>query len=318
MEKAPNIQIRRGREEDEPYIRGFTKNTFEWGDYVGDAFASWLEGEHDVYVAEVNGIPVAVTCVAYPAQGEAWFQGIRVHPDYRRMGIAHRLTEASIAGAKERGAHVCRANIDSDNFKSSGLAESFGFRRVTRILEFVMDVCGNTGMAELPATPEAAVTVAKVDAEDAGSLFDLASKEIHYLGSEYVWIWLNLANLRKSAAESTLLAARDGTRRVIAGALLGEMYQEDSESGHQDGEHDRLDAGMGSFFGTPDGIRALINHAAGLVVDEACKRGLLPGRLFLSADSDSPALQEIRNLHAKAAGELDVPDDIGLWELPLS
>ena len=85
---------------------------------------------------------MGVTCVAYPAEGEAWFQGIRVKADLRRMGIASMLTETSIAGARERGARVSRANIDSDNYRSQGLAKTMGFRQVSRISEFTVPLAG--------------------------------------------------------------------------------------------------------------------------------------------------------------------------------
>lgn len=311
METAPTVLIRRGRKEDEPYIRAFTRNTFEWGDYVGDAFAGWLDGHHEVYVAEAGGVPVAVTCVAYPAEGEAWFQGIRVHPDYRRLGIARRLTEASIAGARARGAHVCRSNIDSDNVKSQGLAKSMGFRQVARIIDYVVSA-SETG----EHAPQLAVE--RIEPGEAPSLLDLAAKDLNYLGSDYVWIALNAANLQRIAAESMMLAAIDSDNQPVAGAILGEFFEGDQEQGHKEGEAPHLDGSMGSFFGSEDGIRSLVSRAKSMLLAEAERRHMLPGKLFLYSESDSRALQVIRSLNSRTASELHVPDDVGLWELKLS
>lgn len=337
MAKEIDIIIRRGRMEDEPHIQEFTKDTFKWGDYVGEVFRSWLDGDCDVYVAEADGTPVAVTCVAYPADGEAWFQGIRVHPDYRRLGFARRLTEASIAGAKERGAKICRANIDSDNYRSQGLAQSMGFRQVGRIVEYVVDLAGEAGGPARSCSDKAdgsrpalgvrqdiaagrmlaPATVSRITPDQAASLFDAASKEMRYLGSDYVWVTLSVPNLRRVAADSVMLAARDNAGNVLAGAVLGEIYEDDLEHGRDSGEPVRMCGGMGSFFGAPGGVRALVCHGSNLVRDAARAKNVLPGKLFLCEETDSPALKYISGFGTRAAYMLSFHDDIGLWELEL-
>lgn len=121
MSGKPSVMVRKGRPKDEPYIREFTKHTFPFGDYVGDAFSEWLESGCDVWVADAEGIPVGIACTAYPTPAEAWFQGLRVHPDYRRQGIGTMLTQACIKGARKRGAHIARLIIDPSRLRTCGL-----------------------------------------------------------------------------------------------------------------------------------------------------------------------------------------------------
>ena len=137
METAPTVLIRRGRKEDEPYIRAFTRNTFEWGDYVGDAFAGWLDGHHDVYVAEAGGVPVAVTCVAILLKAK--------HGSKASASI--RITGGWVSPAANRGIHSRRKSTRRARLQVqhrfgqreiTGPCQVDGFRQVARIIDYVV------------------------------------------------------------------------------------------------------------------------------------------------------------------------------------
>jgi ribosomal protein S18 acetylase RimI-like enzyme len=347
-----NILIRRAKIEDEPHVRAFTQNTFEWGDYVADSFSEWLEGGHDVYVAEIGGLPVGVTCVAYPAEGEAWFQGIRVKAELRRMGIASMLTKASTRGAKERGARVCRAHIDSDNFRSQGLAKTMGFRLATRIAEFTVPVAGyslasadnrmpgddaRNGFGSADASVREAIEVTRATPEEAGLLFESASKEIHYLGCDYTWLSLTRQNLIRAATEEWLLVARDASGRTLAGGLMSNPYVEDhihtevddhihtesedehaGEYAHSASEEAYLCAALGSLFGTTEGAVAIIRHALELLRAEVAKKNITPGELFVAVETEIPLAEEILSYSRQAHLDMQVHGETDLWELRLT
>jgi N-acetylglutamate synthase-like GNAT family acetyltransferase len=61
---------------------------------------------------------------------EAWFEGLRVDPPYRRHGIARALTNYTRAGCFARGVTVGRAFISADNVASQSLSAKAGFRKV--------------------------------------------------------------------------------------------------------------------------------------------------------------------------------------------
>jgi hypothetical protein len=76
-----HIVIRPGRAEDEHDIQEFTRHTFDWGDYVADAYGSWVKdaavGKGDVFVAVdmPSGKVVGVTHTRYLSLSEACLRG---------------------------------------------------------------------------------------------------------------------------------------------------------------------------------------------------------------------------------------------------
>ncbi|HEX5672166.1 MAG TPA: GNAT family N-acetyltransferase, partial [Acidimicrobiia bacterium] len=75
------VSIRAARAGDLPAIQEFTADTFEWGDYVPDEFATWLtEPEVLVIVAtDPDDRAVAMARVALLSPREAWLSAARVH-----------------------------------------------------------------------------------------------------------------------------------------------------------------------------------------------------------------------------------------------
>lgn len=286
-----SVMIRKARLEDEPYIREFTRHTFHFGDYVADALPGWLEEGCDVWVADVGGIPVGVVCTGYPAPGEAWFQGMRVHPEYRRQGIATALTQACIKGAQARGARVARVIIDSDNYRSIGLASSIGFRQVAQLIEFDVYPELLIPHGPLPHGPELVIT--KLEPHRAEEAWELAKEDIRYIGTCYgEWVFLSPGNLRSMAERGYMLVAHTPSGKISAGALLDDWYQDD----YTQHSLPELEQEITSFFGSLEGIRALIHHAAGALYREASRRGGIPCRLRPSVEAKSPALEKLRQI----------------------
>lgn len=314
MNNTPSISIRRARPDDEPHIREFTKNTFQFGDYVGDAFADWLQSGCDLWVAEANGTPVGVICAGYPAPKEAWFQGMRVHPDYRRQGIATMLTNTCIAGARERGARVARLAIDADNHKSTRLAASVGFVQVASLVEF--DVHPN-----LLAPYQSSLIAAKMESHHIAEAWKVAKEDARYIGVCYgEWVSFSANNLRLAAEREAVLVAFTPSGTIVAGAHLGDIYEDDDAG---DGRP-QLEQEITSFFGSPEGIRSLIRHAARALSAEAARRGGISCKLRASVEAQSPALDRVRHIaRLEADGRPEAPpmvetgEEMLLWEYPL-
>ncbi len=315
MDNKPSVVIRRARLDDEPHIREFTKHTFDFGDYIGDAFASWVRSGCDVWVAEINGTPIGVTCVDYPAPGEAWFQGMRVHPDYRRREVATLLTKTCIAGARKRGAHIARAVIDSDNYKSTGLVTSLGFSQVAELVEF--DV-----FPDLLVPYQSSLVVEKLEPRYAAKAWELAKEDARCIGTCYgEWISLSPDNLRLIAERENILVALTAPGTIAAGALLDDCYEDE----HNENGKPELEQEITSFFGPLEGIRSLIHYAAAALSREAANRGNISCRLRPSVEAQSPALEKIRQIaRLEAEGKRKAPpivetgDMMLLWEYLLS
>lgn len=87
------VRVRRVREGDRGFVLGYCRDTFGWGDYIGDVWDDWQsDGEflacEDCAPASTSPQDPVGVCHMYMSPGQAWIEGIRVHPQYRRRGIA--------------------------------------------------------------------------------------------------------------------------------------------------------------------------------------------------------------------------------------
>ena len=126
--------IRPARPEDKAPIAAFTTDTFSWGDYVADAFDSWLESPHGQILVAVTETdePIGMARVSLLSPSEAWAQAARVHPGHRRRGVAGHLTRAGEVWAAERGALVMRLLTEEWNDPAQRQVEKAGYRLVAR------------------------------------------------------------------------------------------------------------------------------------------------------------------------------------------
>ncbi|MDP3488299.1 MAG: GNAT family N-acetyltransferase [Bacillota bacterium] len=125
------LEIRPARAEDKDEVLAFCQGTFQWGDYVQYVYDDWLSSKDgDLTVATVDGKPVALSHVAYLSPEEAWFEGLRVDPEFRRHGIAKAIGEYNRERTVSRGIKVGRALISSDNLASQTLSARMGFTKV--------------------------------------------------------------------------------------------------------------------------------------------------------------------------------------------
>ena len=128
------MKIRPARPEDQAVIAAFTADTFEWGDYVADAFDSWMEDPSGRILIAANEVDEAIGMARATmlSPSEAWAQAARVHPDHRRQGIAGSLTQAGEAWATERGAVVMRLVTEDWNEPAQRQVEKSGYRLVAK------------------------------------------------------------------------------------------------------------------------------------------------------------------------------------------
>ncbi|MFX0097839.1 MAG: GNAT family N-acetyltransferase [Candidatus Hodarchaeota archaeon] len=133
------VKIRKAESSDKEIVLKFCEKTWEWGDYISLVWDRWIQDtKGEFFVGSINKRPVGICRVRLAKSGEAWFEGLRVDPQYRQQGIATLLNQECFSFAKHEGAEIGRACIVSTNEVAQSLAKKLGFRLVT---EFVHLEC---------------------------------------------------------------------------------------------------------------------------------------------------------------------------------
>jgi GNAT superfamily N-acetyltransferase len=103
------FHIRRARPSDKEPLMGFIKDVWGGHDYIPQVWDQWIaDPTAEMFVVTKSGRPIAMNRVKFLGDGSAWFEGVRVHPDFRGIGVATLLGENSIEVALRRGATVFR------------------------------------------------------------------------------------------------------------------------------------------------------------------------------------------------------------------
>jgi GNAT superfamily N-acetyltransferase len=287
---------RRGRLPDHEALAAFTRDTFDWGDYVADAFPEWLDDEAvEVIVVEheTDG-PVAVATLKQPGPHQAWMAAARVHPDHRRKGLASLMNDTGVAWARARGDRVARLIIEDWNEAAQRQVEALGYRHTSQWWHVGRDGLGGdpnptrNGGRRVPGPErlEPATAMGPADAWPVWERSGLIRAARGLIGVHWTWWRLTIDDLGRFAAEGTLWQAPSGW--VVAEA---------------DRDADTLQVYW--LCGGDDDLRRLTKACVDLAVD----LGLDGIRLF------GPAHDPLGEALAKLG--LDDPGTLGIWEKPL-
>lgn len=128
-----DLHVRQATTEDAERVVEFTSRiwTDRGGDYIPHIYHDWIAGDGDdqrTFVVDAGDGDVAgILQAVMLSEHEAWFQGMRVNPDYRGLGVAQRLNDASFDWAADQGATVGRIMVFSWNQAGLGAARAAGF-----------------------------------------------------------------------------------------------------------------------------------------------------------------------------------------------
>ncbi|MCL4488555.1 MAG: GNAT family N-acetyltransferase [Chloroflexi bacterium] len=140
--------VRPARAEDKDAIVDFCQNTFEWGDYIPRVWDSWLaDQKNKLLVGVVNGRPVGLLHVLFLETGQAWLEGMRVHPDFRRLGVGTAMDIDAREQAAKLGYHIARLVTSVDNLPAQRTLPTQGYHFLARFNNW------KAPPAELESTP---------------------------------------------------------------------------------------------------------------------------------------------------------------------
>jgi len=116
------MKIRTAVSNDKVTVIEFCKDTFSWGDYVADVWDRW-QSKGRLYVVEDDGKVVGVYNLAI-FEKQAWIEGMRIHPEYRRKGLGKSMLLHAESIIQNK---IIRLIIESENYPSVRLARSTSY-----------------------------------------------------------------------------------------------------------------------------------------------------------------------------------------------
>src|SRR6266550_2645565 len=129
-----DLLIRRARPSDKRDVLSAVRTIWGGHDRIPDVFDTWVRHRSGpFFVAESAGRVVGMGKLTVVSPTEAWLEGGRVAPRWRRKGIATALIAHRIEYARRRGFRVLRFSTASDNTPIHRAARTFGFARVATL-----------------------------------------------------------------------------------------------------------------------------------------------------------------------------------------
>ena len=112
----------------------FIKDVWEGHGYIPRVWDDWLKDRKSkMLVVLADGKQVGMNRVRFLADGSAWFEGARVHPDYRGKGLATALGERSMELAADKGVRVFRLTSGTWNKQAHRQIARMAFREASRV-----------------------------------------------------------------------------------------------------------------------------------------------------------------------------------------
>lgn len=195
--------MRRARAEDKEPLMQFIRNVWGGHDYIPEVWDEWIaDRSAEMFVVEADGTPVALNRVRRVEDGSAWFEGARVHPDFRGRGLATMLGGNSMEVARKWGAKTFRLTSNSRNHSAHRQVARMKFAEIGRISIY------EAGKARR-FKPVEGVRAAVRD--DVGKVRRLIQESDEYrLGNGMMWDGFTAVSLTPEVIE----------RRVAEGAVL--------------------------------------------------------------------------------------------------
>lgn len=271
--RAIELQVRPARPEDREAVVAFTAHTWgEHGDYIYWVWEGWLnDARGPLLVGLLDGEAVALVKITWNSPGEAWMEGMRVHPERRGQGLATQILHRALEWAAAQGGRIVRLATAADNVPAQRMAAAAGMQRVHTSID-----------CDAAALPEGEMPVVlPVDRGDeiwAGIERWGGLSRSHGL---YCWAWgwrpLMPTLLREHLQAGQVLGADDAAGKLAAVAIVDEL---------SDGDEGLF---VGFLDGTAEGIarlaaamRVLVRRCnpprvEGMVRDEAALWAVLEG-----------------------------------------
>jgi GNAT superfamily N-acetyltransferase len=204
-----DLLIRRARAYDKRDVLAAVRTIWGGNDRIPGVFDAWVTHRTGpFFVAESAGRVVGMGKLTAISPSEAWLEGGRVAPRWRRKGIATALIAHRTAYARERGFRVLRFSTVSDNTPIHRAAKQFGFRRIAALSRY------EASAASGPPPARATRAQARAVIRRVGPLVQR--------GNGWEWREITPGDVRSAIARGRVFVS---DARVRAAAMLGDRYE---------------------------------------------------------------------------------------------
>jgi GNAT superfamily N-acetyltransferase len=204
-----DLVIRRARASDKRDVLAAVRTVWGGNDRIPDVFDAWVRHRTGpFFVAESAGRVIGMGKLTVVSPTEAWLEGGRVAPRWRRKGVATALIAHRIAYARERGFRVVRFSTASDNTPIHRAARTFGFARIATLSRHEAPAMAGTRPGR--ATLAQARSVLR-------RLGPLVQR-----GHGWEWSEITSRDVRSAIARGRAFVS---DRRASAAAVLGDPYE---------------------------------------------------------------------------------------------
>jgi GNAT superfamily N-acetyltransferase len=200
--------------QDTPDVMELTRTIWEGEDYVPSVWAEWLADPHGMLVVAQYGKSVVGLCrLSRLGPGEWWLQGLRVHPEYEKRGIASHLHEYTLAAWQREGDGVLRLATASFRAPVQHLCERTGFKKTAEFTPFMA-----------AALPDQGTGFTLMDESNANNALEFIHRgDPNRLTSELMdtsWEWVSITQERVAeAARQGLVWRWQGGEGVLAARI---------------------------------------------------------------------------------------------------
>jgi len=116
---------------DRARVKEICREVFRGEDHVPGQFDDWLDAEEGNFsVAEVDGRVAGIHRVVNAGAGVAWYEGLRVAPEFRGMGLGRQMARMAMDSARRIGATQMRLNAGPE---CGRFFESLGFTPLVEV-----------------------------------------------------------------------------------------------------------------------------------------------------------------------------------------
>src|SRR5688500_4817737 len=268
----PGFRVRDVRPGDRAEILDMTAHTWAFGDYIEWVFDDWLAATTRRLLTAVHidsGRLAAIDKLTFLSPQEAWFEGLRVAPDFRGQGLAARLQSYMIGEVRRAEARTIRLLTSLSNAPVQRIAyrDGFALRSVVSFWKWNAPGRQPSNAIDLP--------LRRASVEEAPALFDwwvrsAAYKTAGLCHRNWSFSETNRAEWQRAATNGLLLVAGEPAEWHLppASVLLSEKARPDG------GTLWIITAASGQGTAWNDMLASLINNAHSDSIDEI--NGLFP------------------------------------------